>query len=205
MNKLKINIAVILTLIFAAMNTFSQAAIKTDEGFLFVNNGDKKSFTLEIKGKVVNTMESSVPMFMVDGKLLQILIVPLTNFTDQAKGKTDEQILEMHKVWESDFLGKEVYLKTLPVETERMSFAERKSLFWGFVRPSKNKEFDGDYFMTTILGDYLLAVGSSTTKTYKKDDAKKFLSDLVKTMNVSDKEFDIEKMASEIKEKPNKK
>lgn len=197
--KLKLVMASIILLVLT-FTSYSQAVIKTGKGFLFINNGNKdKSFTLEINGKEVKTLKSSSPLFQVDGKILQILIVPLTNFTEKSKNKTDEELLDMHKTWESNYLSEEIYKKKLMLEVEKISFGERKALFWGFSRPSKNQQFDRDYFLTTIVGNHVVGVGSSLSPKDKKADIQQFLENIMKTLKPSDKNFDIDKLADEIK------
>jgi hypothetical protein len=190
--------AAIMILFCSVVSAFAQAAIKTDKGYLFVYNDKSKSFTLDIVGKEIKTLESSQPMFAIDGRVLQILIVPVANF---AEGKTlgEAELLETHRIWETDYLGQEMYKKKLTVESQSLNLGERKSLFWGFTRPSMNQEFDRDYFLTMIVGDYLLALGSPLTPKDSKTDAQKFLSDVAKTIKLSDKPYDIEKLAAEIR------
>ena len=203
MNQSKIRLfAAAIVLFGSALTAFSQAAIKTGDGFLFIKNDVKKSFIIEIKGKEVKTLESANPMFLVDGKILQIIMVPLTNFAPKNINKTDMELLEMHKNWESGYLSDEVFKRKLTVESEKFSVGDRKALFWGFIRPSFNQEVDGDYFLTTIIGDNLIGIGSSISPKDKKETIRVFLNEVFKTLQVSDRNFDIEKMSKEIKEKP---
>lgn len=194
---------VIAILIGAAVSAYAQAAIKTDNGYLFIYNGDSKSFTLTIEGNEVKTLESSQPMFVVDGRVLQILTVPVANFAE-GKKLGEAELLETHKIWETDYLGQEMYKSKLNVETQSLNVGERKALFWGFARPAMNLEYNRDYFLTMIMGDYLLALGSSLTPKENKADAQKFLSAVAQTIKVSDKPFDIEKLANEIRNAPSK-
>jgi len=188
---------VVLVLAFSA---FSQpGAIKTEYGFLFVVNEKDKSLTFEIRGKEVKSLKGSVPMFMVDGKVLQILIVKKSNFVKNDKKLTDEELLEAHKVWESDYLSKEVYDEKLSIESEKLAFGDRQALFWGFKRPGENKNFDRDYFLTTNMGNYLLGLGSPVAPTQEKAEIQKFLSGLMDSLKVSDKPYDLEKLSEEIR------
>lgn len=195
---------VLLILLASAINSFAQAVIKLEDGFLFINNEKDKSFTLEIKGKDVKALESSVPMFMVDGKILQILIVPKGNFLTNDKRISGDALLEAHKLWETEYLGTEVYKTKLTLESDKLSFGERKALFWGFTHPNSNQQFDRDYFLTTSMNSYLLGLSSPATPKQSKADTEKFLSDLMKTLVVSDKPFDVTKLADEIQLKVDK-
>jgi hypothetical protein len=190
------------------LNAFSQAAaIKTDDGILFVNNSTDKSFTFEITGKKIDALQSEKPMFSVDGKLLQIMIVSVSSFADSKKKQTDEELLEAHKIWESDYLGNEMYGKKLTLETEKITSDGRQLLFWGYARPSYNEQFSHDYFLTTIVGKTLVGFGSPIKASENKADVKSMLLKIAKSLKVSDKPFDIEKLSDEIKKgtikKPN--
>jgi hypothetical protein len=180
-----------------AATVFSQAAIKTENGYLFIKNGKDKSFTIEITGKEVTSVKSPNPTFLVDGRIVQILSVPLTNFTN--KKMSDEELLEAHKIWETDYLGDEVFKKKLTVETEKVSNADRKLLFWYFTRPNVIKQYDRDVYMTTIIGNSLLGVSSPIEPAVKIADVQKLFLDIMKSLKVSDKAFDIAKLAEDIK------
>lgn len=202
MSKIKANknvLLLLLTIVLFTFNGFSQAVIKTDNGMLFINNGEDKSFIFEITGKEVKTLKSETPMFSVDGTILQILIVPLSNFSDDKKKLTDGELLETHKIWESDYLAKEMYGKKLTLDSEKLTLDTRNFLFWGFTRPSYNQQFARDYFLTTVIGKNLLGLGSPMKESENKADVKKMMVEMVKTLRVSDKEFDVEKIADEIK------
>lgn len=173
-----------------------QLSIKTQNGFLFIDNNEDKSFSLEVAGEKVETRESAgVPMFVIDGMLMQILSVPLENFAPKDSKLSEEQLLEEHKKWESDFLGSEVYGEKLKVISEKVRFGERNALFWGFTRPGSNKQFKQDYFLTTVVGKSLVAIGSPLEEKDSVEAVKKALSQIMATLKVSDKPFDIKKLS----------
>jgi hypothetical protein len=117
-----------------SVSVFSQAAIKTENGYLFINNGKEKSFTVEVTGKNVKTVKNENPTFSIDDRILQLLTVANKNFTDKQLG--DDELLEAHKVWESDYLATEVFKKKLTVEAEKVTVNDRKTLFWIIKRPA---------------------------------------------------------------------
>ena len=70
------------------------ASIKTATGNLHVYNGTPQSFTLEVVGKTVEPREvAGNPAFMIDGELVQVLMVPRSNFDPDRKAK-DTDILK---------------------------------------------------------------------------------------------------------------
>ncbi len=192
----KYSVFAVLTIALFAVTSFSQAGIKTPTGYLFIKNGKDKSYTMEINGNNITALKSPTPAFSIAGKIFQILSVPISNFTD--KKMTDIELLEKHKIWESDYLS-ERFKEKLTIDSEKLTFGERKALFWGFTRPTLNQQYDRDYYMSTVIGSSLLVLSSPIKIGENKADYQTFLSDMMKTVKVSDKPFDIAKMAEDIK------
>ncbi len=181
------------------------ATIKTADGYLFIHNTKIKSFTLEIKGKDVTTPknQTNVPMFFVNGKIVQIVTTETSNFIPAGKTLSDDEILEAHKKWESDFLSGE-YKSKLQVESEKFSLGERKTLFWGFKRPGLSDTFDRDYFLTTTFGMTLLAVSSPVKSKEELSAYKALLTEIMSTLKVSSEPFDVQKIADGLRKAPAK-
>lgn len=174
-----------------------ELSIKTSDGFLFIDNNKEESYSFEINGKNVKAAtESSVPLFIVDGNPIQVLSVPLTNFAPKDKKLSNVKLLEAHKIWESNYLGKEIYKKKLEIQSKKIKIGERDNLFWSFVRPIHNNDYKSDHFMTTIIGSKLLVLVTSITENEKAADAKKSLTDIIKTLKTSDNPFDVKKIAA---------
>jgi hypothetical protein len=186
----------VVVLGLSAITTFSQAAIKTENGYLFIKNGKDKSFTIEVTGKEVKPVKSRNPTFSVDGTIVQILSLPLTNFTD--KKMNDEELLEAHKIWEIDYLGDKIFKQKLKPETVKVSLGDRKLLFWYFVRPNEIKQYNRDMYMTTVIGNSLLGISSPVEPEVGSSDTQKMFTKIMESLKVSDKPFDIEKLADEI-------
>jgi hypothetical protein len=170
--------------------------IKTGNGYLFVNNNADKSFSLEITGKDVKPAEGvQVPMFIVNGYPIQILSVDVKSFAPNNNGPGDLELLEKHRDWETNYLGKDIYQKKLKVFSSELKYGKRKALLWGFNRPSSNEQFQKDYFMTTIIGKTLLAIGIAPKTEDKESDVRKMAGTIMKTLEIQDKPFDIKKLS----------
>lgn len=192
-------ITLVSLVFFLQVSAFSQAAIKTEEGFLFIQNRPGKSFTVEITGKSVKPVESqSNPTFEVDGRIVQLVTVPLEQFTDQKLNAVEA--LAAHQKWEINYLSEAVFKQKLAFESEKISVGEQICLFWNIKRPIYNDEFDRDFFLTTVIGDLIFGISSPVEASIKTDDLKKQYSGFFATINVSDKPFDIEKLAGKIKD-----
>jgi hypothetical protein len=170
--------------------------IKTSNGYLFVNNNADKSFSLKITGKDVKPAEDvQVPMFIVNGYPIQILSVDVKSFAPDNNGLSDLKLLEKHRDWETDYLGTDIYRKKLEVFSSELKFGKRNALLWGFIRPSSNEQFQKDYFMTTIIGKTLLAIGISVKSEDTDSAVRKMAETIMKTLEIRDKPFDIKKLS----------
>src|SRR5215213_4592095 len=104
-------------LVFGALSFFAQAGektgadeklgtyiIRTETGYLVVNNREKDSYSLEFKGENFKPLKSDHPVFVVDGKLIQVVSVPNKNYwkppTAAKSEPTEAELLESHKIWE---------------------------------------------------------------------------------------------------------
>lgn len=185
---------------FAQAPQIGRATIRLANGNLFIDNGEKKSFTLEFTGKdVVAQTVGDNPAFAVDGKLIQILVVENKSFLNGVKASAEDKILEMHRDWEADYLQKEVYKAEFKAVSEMVTVSGRQMLFWGFTRPNANNVFDRDYFISTVMGDELIGLSAPLKKGESVDDYKKAFLQIMSTLKISDKPIDILKLAEELK------
>jgi hypothetical protein len=175
------------------------ASIKTADGYLHVFNGSPQSFTLEISGKSVEAQQAAGnPAFTIDGNLVQVLVVPRSNFDRDRKVKDDE-ILTAHQHWELDYLKKEVFEGELTASIESISLGERPALFWSFVRTKYRVEFDRDSFLTTRFADGIVGLSSPLKIGEDLKSGRDRLSKILKTARFAEKPFDIRKLADSIR------
>lgn len=175
-------------------------SIYTGDSFLFIRNGEKKSLIMEIKGSPIKTVKvGENPAFDLGGKLVQVITVPLSNFTARGRDMTEEKILDLHQVWEGAYLKNEVFQDELKFEIEKTTIGERKALFWGFTRPKYKTEFDRDYFLTTVIGDHVVGLSSPIKTGASLADHKKIFNDVFATIKVSDKPFDVTVIADQVR------
>lgn len=202
-----------LILIFGCLSAYSQNAsgssggglIKTGDGFLLVTNRTPISFTLEFKGESIKPLEADHPVFVLDGKLLQVVDLEFSNFQKaekNAKKLTDDEYLELHKKWESDYIGNSLK-QTLLVKSETIEILNKqKAMVWSFEMPKElNSDFSHQIFVTTVVGDRVVAINASVEIGKTLSDYKNNLIDIIKTLKTSDKPLDVNKIAQEIKNK----
>src|SRR5260370_32632582 len=119
-------------------------ALKTDDGILFVWNRTGLHFTLSVKGKDIRPMnDPNNIFFVVDGLILQIQSLPISNFAPNArKNKLDDKaILLAHRDWESGFLETELLHTKIKVKSasEKLSAGIHALIFqYGLPQCIKN-------------------------------------------------------------------
>ncbi len=194
-------LAISLAFLFTVAAAAQQFSIKTDYGFLFVQNDPVRSYTIEIRGKSVKAETSSEnPAFTIDGMLVQIVFADTKDFGTPVKGLSDEKILDIHRKWETDYLSGP-FEAQLKVTSEFKTVGGRSTNLWSFTRPKYNEEFDRDCFMTAVVGSHVMGLSSPVTKGEKLDRYTNLLTEIVSTMRLSDKPFDIDELASKFRAK----
>ena len=174
-------------------------AIKISDGHTMLTiNSEVDSLLLELKGqKVELKATSNVPIFNIDGKLVQIVTAEIGNFVTGAERPADSGILEKHKVWESDYASE--HFGKLQVESEALSVNNTASLFWGFKRTKLNESYDRDYFLTRVVGKNVLVLSSPLKPGESVAEYKTFLVRVMETLRLSDKPIDIVKIAEDVR------
>lgn len=174
-------------------------SIKTANGYLFVQNSSEKSFTLEFNGKSIEPKTAGEnPTFIVDGQLVQIVWVETKNFVTAGKTPAETQTLELHRGWEVDYLAG-VYEQKLTPVSETQTIAGQTALSWYFVRPKFKVEYDRDVFLTIVVGKNVIGLSSPLRLADKLDDGRAVLARILKTINISDKPFDMKKLSDAAK------
>jgi hypothetical protein len=165
------------------------AAIKTRDGYLFVWNRPGLHFSISIIGQDVKPLADSDHIFFnVDGKVLQIQSLPISDFLPDKdrKGLDDKAILNAHRDWESQFVGELLHQK-LNVQSSSGKLGNGSEvLLWQFDMPeAMAAEAKKQLYLTLVSKDYLLLFNSVATTTISESAAHKFLSDTVATLKIS--------------------
>lgn len=180
------------------------AAIKLDEGMLFVWNVRALYFTLTIKGKEIKPLNDPEHIFFsVDDKIFQIQLASITEFAPDAKEKKldDKAILAAHRDWESAFVS-----ELLKSKLEVRSFNTRLSkgsdaLMWQFDMPEgKNADAKQQVYLTVVSKDYVLLLNCVATATVSDAMARTFLLDTIGTLKISPAPIDVKKLSDSIRD-----
>lgn len=189
----------ILVAFFGTAGHAQHASIKTVDGFLHVFNGKPHSFTMQVSGKSVDAKEvGGNPAFTIDDQLVQLLVVPRKNFDPDRKLKESELLLG-HQQWEFDYLKQEVFGNDIKADVEPFKLGERSALFWSFVRSKYKTEFDRDSFMIVPFADGIMGLSSPVKVGEELSSSRERLSKILKSVQFSDKPFDIAKLADSIR------
>ncbi|HZS44062.1 MAG TPA: hypothetical protein VFC63_03100 [Blastocatellia bacterium] len=134
-----------LTMIVAFLSAASSqdrsayiALRKTENGRLVVYQGKDLDFTIELKGKDFDPVNTMFQMFLnVDNRLVQIYAVPVNDFADAATAKSgDHRLLEKYRDWEIDYLSKQ-FGQAVNATSEQVSLTkDHEALLWKFAMPA---------------------------------------------------------------------
>src|SRR5436190_10339998 len=181
--------------------------LKTADGVLFVWNRPGLHFTLSIKGKdIVPANDPDHIFFTVDGVILQIQSLPISNFAPDAKRDKldDKSILAAHRDWESKFLETELLKSKLTVKSSNEKLNNSEVLVWQFDLPAafRNPDASGQVYVTMVAGDFLILLNSVLSPSVSEAQARKFLLSTISTLKLSAEPFDIKKLQEELRKGP---
>lgn len=180
------------------------AAIKSKDGVVFVDNRPELHYTLEVKGKDIQPMDSSQHIFLsVDGLVFQIQVAELREFAPNArKNKLDDKaILAAHRDWEFKFL--EGLLKSkLKIQSADVKLANGISaLAWQFDMPvAVQAGAQKQLYLTIVSGDYIILLNAVADEKNSEAKARQYLLDTMGTLKISTKPIDVQQLANSLKE-----
>jgi hypothetical protein len=208
-NLLAILISAAFLFIGTAAHAYAQAppaqrddawsALKTGDGLMFIWNRPGLSFTISIKGNEVRPMDAGENIFfVVDGLVLQIQSLPITNFAaDARKNKlSDEAILSDHRDWEAGFIENELLHKKISVKSSAEKLPNgMQALVWQYDLPEgfRNPDAHTQMYVTVVAKDYLILVNSVAKSASSEAAVQNFLRTTISTLKISSERIDIEK------------
>ncbi len=187
-----------------AQSDLGDYVLKTKDGYIVVQNRKATSFYFEFKGEKFEPMDSDHPKFMIDGKRIQIVTIARDEFwktfADSKKEPTDEELLELHKKWESDYLGNSLGEK-LDVKSQIVeSPTKRKMMYWSFAVPKAAAlEVSNYIFLTTVVGKIILALNSGIESADSEAAYRTYLTETMSTLKTSETPFDVKKIVDGLK------
>lgn len=199
-----------LILLLCCLNSFAQDnklgvyVIKTETGYLLVQNREKFSYTLEFKGEQIRPLDSDHPSFIIDGKVIQVLNVLNENYWKPKEvlktEPTTEQYLEAHKIWESDYLS-DAFKAKLSVTSEFLEIGQkRKAMFWSFAMPKEvGAPVSHQLFLTTLIGKDVVGINSSPETAENQKPYRNYMIETMNTLKTSEKPFNIKELSTFLK------
>jgi hypothetical protein len=182
-------------------------ALKTEDGVLFIWNRPGLHFTLLMKGNDVVPMKDPEHIFFtVDGLILQIQSLPVSNFAPDAKRNKldDKSILAAHRDWESKFLETELLKSKLTLKSSNEKVNGTDVLVWQYDLPAafRNPDASGQVYATTVAGDFVILLNSVLSPSVSDSQARKLLLNTMGTLKLSAEPFDIKKLQDEVRKGP---
>ena len=165
-------ILVLITFLAAVSSTYAQySLIKSADGVLVVSDVSGRKFSVDVPGSQIvpyGLKQASHPYLTADGRLLQIMSVPLAEFLADPKA-SDDAILRQQMQYEIN------YTRVPPsaVKTQARKLASgRAALLWSFPPGTKIKRQAN---LTFRSGSYVLVLVGAVDDTYSAADVERFL------------------------------
>jgi hypothetical protein len=180
-----------------------RAAIRIEEGMLFVWNLKDLHFTLVIKGKEIKPLDDADHIFFnVDGMVLQVQMAAISDFIPdrQEKKLDDTAILAAHRDWESKFLEGLLHSK-LKVQSENSKLSSGSDvMLWQFDMPEgANVDAKKQIYLTVVNKEYILMLNSVAGTSVSEEAARKLLQTTLATLKLSPTAIDIGKLSDAIR------
>jgi hypothetical protein len=208
------NLIIKTLLLFSLLTVFNYSAsaqdgnaiIKTDDGFLLINNdSSNQSFMLELKGQTLSPIESSDMAFTIDGKFVQIISVAQSDFINaDSKTMADAQILETYSDWKIKYLI-DTFKGKLDVKgpwtTMFTAIAGRTAFFWSCPIPEQlNPKVKEQLFLTMILGNKVIGLKMVIEKDTDKLSVLHYMCKSLDTIKISQEPFDIKAISEMVQQ-----
>jgi len=188
---------------------YRSAGIRNQEGFVQVFNEMTSFFTVAVKGNKVKTVNTGNIGFIVDGKILQMITVPVSNFNKsqgmmplQGEGLLLAQMRdEMNNVRST--MSEVVALELFP-EHEMLNIGGREALHWYFKAPIKSGDENKartvleEHYLSTVCGDYILIINSVVTNSDRREDIIQLLKNTAQTIQVEKDRIDLNALRNDI-------
>jgi hypothetical protein len=176
-----------------------RAAVKTADGFLIIWNRPDLSFTISIKGKEVKPLDAGEHIFFtVDGKVLQIQSLPISNFApDARKDKlSDDAILNAHRDWERAFIESELLHQPISVKSSAEKLPNgMQAMIWQYDLPKDvaNSDARTQMYVTVVAKDYLILMNGVVNSDFSEAQVRSFLAATMSTLKISSERIDVNK------------
>ncbi len=186
---------------------YRSGGIRNHTGFVQIFNEMKSFFKMEVKGTEVKTINTGNIGFVVDGKILQMISVPLKKFQRGGPQMSEQGVLEMQMRDEMNNVRQslgETGIDVFPEHALGSTANGREYLHWYFKPPIKSgdekkaRTVREEHYLSTICGDQILVLSSIVTNSDKREDIIKLLKDTAETIEVSKKRIDMNAVRAEI-------
>ncbi len=172
---------------------FRSAGIRTAYGFVQVFNHKNSHFSVKVKGKNVRTINNGNISFMADGKLIQLLSIPIKGLNLASDANT-ETILR--KTMQSEMQNAESDLKIKLDATQKMepSQANGKYLHWSFEHPTKNNQVRRvleEHYLAIPCKDRVLIISGVVTNQHNSSEVIALLKSTLNTLQIANDPIDL--------------
>ena len=186
---------------------YRSGGIRSQKGFVQVFNEMTSYFKVSVEGAEVKTINTGNIGFIVDGKILQMMTIPVSNFRRGNMPLSTEDMLlaqmrdEMNNVRET--LDKQAAYELFP-ENQMLNAEGREALHWYFKAPIKSGDETKartvleEHYLSTVCGNYILVLNSVVTNSDRREDIIQLLKNTAQTIQIEKKHIDLNVLRNEI-------
>ena len=184
--------------------------INIGNGYLQVFNEANSFFTVPVVGtSVIPTERQSIITYLVDGKLLQIFNVKLSNVLDSTQlDQPEEALLQIYKDYETALVKATEPEYKFEFQSEIMTLdSGKKIIHWYFDSPSsqyeeqKPRTVQEEHYFSMICNQQVLSLYSAVTNADDPNNIKSMLLQIANGVKNYEDRIDLNQRASEIIDK----
>ena len=176
-------------------------ALALDDGVVLVWNQPDDYFTLELRGRRVQPLPYEGRVFFgIDGAVLQVTTVPLSEFLADASRHSERAVLEAHRDWEVRFIG-EALGSELAVTSSMVTLADGSvALSWNYRMPARGRsDASSQYYLSVVRGKRLILLNGAVTEQTTERAVAQLLAVSLATLKVHNAPIDMTRLQDRIK------
>jgi hypothetical protein len=153
--------------------------IKSADGVLVVSDVPGRRFSVDVPGSQIvpyGLKQADHPYLTADGRLLQIMSVPLAEFRADSKA-SDEAILRQQMEYETNYIR--VPISAVKAQPRKIG-SDRAALIWSFAPGTQIKR---QMNFTFRSGSYVVVLVGAVDATHGAADIERLLTRIAKSFN----------------------
>ncbi len=167
-------------------------ALKSKCGMIVIWNKSEPFFKMEVCGESISSFGDNEVVFKVDGIAFEVLTTSIEPFWKNKKTETQIQILQEHKIWESNYLNEFTGQKLILKEKITKAKDGNDILIWEALPFSKPlPEGSSRIYLTRYRNGRVIALSSTVSSPDEKNRTEQLLLDAISDLDIHSQKIDI--------------